>query len=101
MASQDPQRQRCWKWFERAETDIINFSDLFQNFIIMDVKKYFLILDLQLSCFKGLRDVLLAKIKMQNIVYHELPFVEKKKEKWRIHLHISFYVHGLPLWLSW
>ena len=45
----------------------------------MDVKKYFLILDLQLSCFKGLQDVLLAKIKMQNIVYHELPFVEKKK----------------------
>ena len=47
----------------------------------MEVKKYFLMLDLQLSCFKGLQDVLLEKIKMRNIVYHELPFVKKKKRK--------------------
>ena len=73
----------------------------FKIFIIMEVKKYFLMLDLQLSCFKGLQDVLLEKIKMRNIVYHELPFVKKRKEKWRIQLHISFYVHELPLWLSW
>ena len=46
----------------------------------MEVKKYFLMLDLQLSCFKGLQDVLLEKIKMRNIVYHELPFVKKKKK---------------------
>lgn len=38
-------------------------------------------LDLQLSCFKGLQDVLLEKIKRQNIVYHELPFVKKRKKE--------------------
>ena len=47
----------------------------------MEVKKYFLMLDLQLSCFKGLQDVLLEKIKRQNIVYHELPFVKKRKKE--------------------
>ena len=37
-------------------------------------------LDLQLCHFKGLHDVVREKIKMQNIVYHELPFVKKKKK---------------------
>ena len=37
-------------------------------------------LDLQLSRFKGLHDVVREKMKMQNIVYHELPFVKKKRK---------------------
>ena len=52
----------------------------FKIFIIREVKKYFLMLDLQLCHFKGLHDVVREKIKMQNIVYHELPFVKKKKK---------------------